>query len=256
MRIPAIFASDFDGTIFFHKRTPSVSADIIPAVEELRANGSLFGYCSGRATNTLEGWAQNVPTADFIIGTSGARIVDKKHELIFEKHFSKETAQALADFTKGKVINSSAHVNGELYTLRGEFDGGFSTDLLPHLDSIADLDETDLVHGISCKTEGPVEAAALTALINQHFKDKVTAFQNVECIDIVPKGCSKGNGLLVIKELLQAEKTYGIGDSMNDIPLLDAADVSFTFRTSPVKVREHATSLVDIAEEAILAAAR
>ena len=46
-------------------------------------------------------------------------------------------------------------------------------------------------------------------------------------------------------------QVYGIGDSYNDIPMLESADCSFTFRDSPQIVQEKATHIVSSISEAI-----
>jgi hydroxymethylpyrimidine pyrophosphatase-like HAD family hydrolase len=51
--------------------------------------------------------------------------------------------------------------------------------------------------------------------------------------------------------VLKPEVIAGIGDSFNDIPMLDACDISFTFDFSDPQVQEHADYIVHSIEEAI-----
>ena len=46
-------------------------------------------------------------------------------------------------------------------------------------------------------------------------------------------------------------KLYGIGDSINDLPLLLASDVSYTFPYAPKEVQEKATKIVNTIVEAL-----
>ena len=69
--------------------------------------------------------------------------------------------------------------------------------------------------------------------INERYGDIVAAFQNVTSIDIVNHDCSKGKGVLILREALNIKRIAGIGDSMNDRPLIEAADISFTFPHAP-----------------------
>ena len=55
----------------------------------------------------------------------------------------------------------------------------------------------------------------------------------VNAIDIVKKGCSKGQGILKLEELINDE-TAGIGDSYNDLEMFKVVDHSFTFKTSHI----------------------
>ena len=38
-------------------------------------------------------------------------------------------------------------------------------------------------------------------------------------------------------------RLYGIGDSMNDLPLIDASDVSYTFPYAPKEVQDRVTKV-------------
>ena len=44
---------------------------------------------------------------------------------------------------------------------------------------------------------------------------------------------------------------YGIGDSINDLPLLEAADVSYTFPYAPEICRQRADKVVDTIVDAL-----
>ena len=46
-------------------------------------------------------------------------------------------------------------------------------------------------------------------------------------------------------------KLYGIGDSINDLPLLEASDVSYTFPYAPKEVQEKATKVVETIVDAL-----
>ena len=46
-------------------------------------------------------------------------------------------------------------------------------------------------------------------------------------------------------------KLYGIGDSINDLPLLEASDVSYTFPYAPKSVQEKATKVVETIVDAL-----
>jgi hydroxymethylpyrimidine pyrophosphatase-like HAD family hydrolase len=76
-------------------------------------------------------------------------------------------------------------------------------------------------------------AAEAVQRIQEEFGDRAAAFQNLVNVDIVAAGCSKGTGAAKAKELFSIGKMGGIGDSFNDLPLIEAADVGFTFPTSP-----------------------
>ncbi|MDO4621237.1 MAG: HAD hydrolase family protein [Lachnospiraceae bacterium] len=247
-----LFASDFDGTMYFRMQTPPISPEILTAVEELRRQGGVFGFCTGRPTGAIRGFCEGIPEYDFLIGSSGARIVDRNDELIYERHMDKETAKAIYDAGTSSGYRCAIHVEGR-FTMFGADPGD-----MPFASWLSGWEEigNEPIHDVSVLTPSEEAAESFTKEINQVYGADITAFQNVNSIDIVPKGCSKGEGLKLIAEIFGAEHTYGIGDSLNDIPLLDAADDSFTFHTSPAGVQKHAGIVVDTLEEAVRIAAR
>jgi hydroxymethylpyrimidine pyrophosphatase-like HAD family hydrolase len=70
-------------------------------------------------------------------------------------------------------------------------------------------------------------------------------------VDIVAAGCSKGTGVDKVRELFGIDRFGGIGDSYNDLPLLQASDISFTFPDAPDELREAADEIVRSVSEAI-----
>lgn len=68
----ALFASDYDGTLC---RGGRIDEDTIAAAARFRAQGGLFGVCSGRDPGTLKAeLAQFGLVCDFLIMMNGARI--------------------------------------------------------------------------------------------------------------------------------------------------------------------------------------
>ena len=78
-------------------------------------------------------------------------------------------------------------------------------------------------------------------IILKKYGNQLEAFQNIDNIDMVAKGCSKGNGIKIIQEYFNLDKSdiNVIGDSWNDIPMFDVCDNAFTFNRSPIDVKQH-----------------
>ena len=116
---------------------------------------------------------------------------------------------------------------------------------------ITSLDEVEGdIYGLSMNAKTDENARKVCLDIEEHFPE-LTAHQNKEYIDITEKGCSKGLGILKLKELLHLEEVAGIGDSYNDIPMLETVDHSFTFPTSPESLTSIVDDVVDSVEEAL-----
>ena len=70
-------------------------------------------------------------------------------------------------------------------------------------------------------------------------------------MDICAKGCSKGAGVKFIEEYFQSDVIGGIGDSWNDLPMINNVDESFTFPYAPDDVQEQSDHIVKHLDEAI-----
>lgn len=74
---------------------------------------------------------------------------------------------------------------------------------------------------------------------------------NERVVEIVPKGCHKGTGILEVCEFLgvNVENTYAFGDSANDIGMLDTAGTAVVMGNGSEEAKKHAdyvtTDLLD-----------
>ena len=62
----------------------------------------------------------------------------------------------------------------------------------------------------------------------------------------------KGTGIDFVRDLLNIQTFSGIGDSMNDLPMLNKTDISFTFSDSPEAMQKQADNIVTSVADAIL----
>ena len=247
-----VFASDFDGTLYFYQaedpdKLPMASVE---KIREYQDAGNLFGLCTGRQVGGLTPFITGLVRPDFYITSSGANIVDRHLRPIRKKGVDPEIAQAIVDLFRPKGFRMTLDVGGEICVFeKMDYPGKYYV-----IRSVADIPE-GLIHQVSAHTESLEEAAENAALINERFGGAVEAFQNVVEIDIAPKGCSKGKGVEALREWYRSTygdvKLYGIGDSMNDLPLIEAADVSYTFPYAPEEVQKKVTKVVENITEAL-----
>jgi len=260
---PILLACDFDGTIWFTANPQPWLDEDARAATSFRRAGNLLGVCTGR---TLDGI--RVPLAmmpddvrfrfDFMILLNGSRILGADGQTLFERLLPRQTVLDLHErFCCGRTyVNDLRNVaagewgnqtdevhciiqaNDTAYT----FEKPFSTQT--HVDSMDQI-PGDMLRGISFLF-GTVEAAQdAAAWINGNVGDVACAYVNRSYIDVVPAGCSKGRALEVVRELFGAGTVAAIGDSYNDLPMLDAADVSFALAHAPEDVRGAADHVVE-----------
>lgn len=241
-----VLASDLDGTLYFHKDGGFRESDLA-AIRQFRAEGNLLGTCTGRPYVGVKPLMSRALDFDFYIVGSGSQILDKDGRVLVEKLLSKDVAQEIfASYYSlcECIIMQTKHM---IYALKDMPNFTLATEVLP---AVKDYPQDD-IYGLSVRAYDEETAAHFVEEFQQHFGDHIEAWQNNRHIDVVPKGCSKGKALLQLKELMGFSEISGIGDSYNDLPMLQAADISFTFHTSPEKVKRHADHLVDSVAEAI-----
>ena len=249
-----VFASDFDGTLYFYKgateaeRLPPVSVETI---RRYQAAGHLFGLCTGRQVGGLTPFIGGILAPDFYITSSGANIVDRELKPILKRGVDRGVADALIRAYHPKGYRMTLDIEGDICVFsKMDYPGFYYV-----ISGVDDAPE-GLIHQVSIHTESLDDAAAIVATVNERFGDQVQAFQNVVEVDIAPRGCSKGKGVAYLRDYMKQHwgevRLYGIGDSMNDLPLLEAADVSYTFPYAPEIVQKRATKVVPTIVDALL----
>ena len=244
-----LFASDFDGTLHFWDRPdPLVHPLDLAAIEAFRAQGGLFGVCTGRALRALTMQTEGHIDFDFYITTSGAALYDGSQQLLWQRTLSRDICQEMYERYASQLADGEFQivVAADSYWALGDTPGDCP---LPRAATFDELPEP--FFGFSIETVTTEAATAYAQDLNRRYTGVALAHQNLNSIDVVPAGCTKGTGLAHIAEHFGATLTAGMGDSFNDLPLMQAADLSYTFNSADPEVRAAAGILVDHASEAI-----
>lgn len=245
-----VFASDFDGTLYFYKADVKLPPESVEKIKEYQAAGNLFGLCTGRQVGGLTPFISGHIKPDFYITSSGANIVDKDLKEIKKCGVDRRVAAEIVREINPLDYKITLDIEGDICVFaKMDYPGKYYV-----ITSVEDAPK-GLIHQVSIHTESLEEAAAIAGRINRDYGEYVEAFQNVVEIDIAPRGCSKGKGVEVLKSFLRESegecRLYGIGDSINDLPLIEAADVSYTFPYAPKELQEKVTKVVDNICEAL-----
>lgn len=243
-----LFASDFDGTLYFHGADEPIRTADLKAIRAFQEEGGLFGACTGRPVRALTVQTEGIIPFDFYIALTGGTVFDRSLQPIYHRELPRELVRELFERFSPLARDGIALVCAEEdYWMVG----GAQTDEFPiRLASTFD-DLPDPVQGMGMETETIEIAEQLAAEVNATYGDDVCSYVNLASIDILPAGCSKGTGLQRAAEYFGATLTGGIGDSLNDLPLLEAADVAYTFRRCDPSMHAQANVLVDHVSEAL-----
>ena len=235
-------ASDLDGTLVFDQEFKEKD---IEAIQSFREKGNLFGICSGRVLDAILMSTRGVIDCDFYIASSGSVIADRNLNILYASYIDFQTIKQLYE-DYHNICAVFFQADGEYYNIYRNY--GFDTKIIYDLDELKDKKHT----GISFEfKEGEEEKARI---VNEELAIRypyLIGHQNKASIDITPRDCSKGNALLKVKELFHIDTIGGIGDSYNDLPMIQKADLGFTFTYAPESIQKQADRIVEHEYEAL-----
>lgn len=245
--MPKLFATDFDGTLYHHDRPDPISAADLDAIASFQQAGGLFGACTGRPVRALTMQSLGVVPFDFYIALTGATLHDRDVHPIATASLPREVVRAVYERCRPYARNGQIMVCAQ---------DNFWTIGEPVVDwpmqCVANFDELpEPVQGVGMENETIEIAQWLAQDVMAAHPGVVDSYVNLASIDVVPHGHSKGTGLRRAAAHFGATLTGGIGDSFNDLPLLEAADVAYTFHSAPEEMRAQADVLVDSVAEAL-----
>lgn len=215
-----IIGSDFDGT-FNHN---GVTDEKISMVAKWQAAGNKVGVVSGRGLNTPENFAREFPDLkfDFFALCNGAYVTDGDGVPFYratctELH-SLELINGLLSY--GCRI---MHVNSDQYTCVVEdYDERPAWIPLEQACLSKDFKGVDFFYQINVNLSSFDEAVPIVEKIRNDYGKYVTPLQNGRCIDIVPVGTNKAEGMYRAMEHFGASyaDVITVGDNINDIDML------------------------------------
>ena len=231
-------ASDFDGTLYFGKE--GIHEEDKQAVVRFQEAGNKFGICSGRPFIGMMQYLGDLK-ADFYIQNSGAHILDKDGNTLFEKTIDRETIQVICENNPGytTIFYGQKHIYINVNMNH------------PFFKSIDDLlhNEEEKIYGFSVQFKDEESTHPFVKEVGR--MEALDVYQNKNSLDCVAKGCSKESGIEFMKQYYQCEEMACIGDSYNDVPMLENSASSFTFHSSPIEVQKKAAYVVSSIHECI-----
>lgn len=242
-----LLASDFDQTLLFESK---MKIKDVESIKSFQKEGNLFGLCTGRSLKgVLEPSLPYQLTYDFYILLSGALILDRDFHVLYESLISYDLVKDIYTFNHQQDM--SVVVNDERYKLYKKKIKDFGG---IHIESFDDLNVSHVsALSFHYSIENIEQAKHDSEAINKKFGHVITAFHNNQHIDIAPIGCSKGEGIKIIRDHfhLKNEAVFGIGDTYNDLPMLNEVHTGFTFDYSPLEVQSKACHIVEHLSDAI-----
>lgn len=220
-----ILCSDYDGTLTHG----GVDEKKLAAISAWRAKGNKFGIISGRRTSFYRELREAYPTLelDFMASCNGAVILDGKGALLEKVHCTAVSAQkAVRDLLS--LGSTCVFINGIDEYHNDYLCVAAKEEDLPewvspeHTAPIDRMPAVKSFHQLTAVVETADEAIPLEAQIRKKYKAFLNPLRNGRCIDIVPFGVDKAEGIRRIMKHFGAafEDMIAVGDNINDTDML------------------------------------
>lgn len=231
---------DIDGTLATYQR--EISPAVKSYIKNLKASGTAVFICSGRGVSDLPKSITDMEFDGYICST-GAYIFSKGKQ-IYNCLIPPAVLKGYFAFLKEQ--KASSYFDTKDFLCRVEF----GIPLLSEYPKISDAKTLSAlpINSMSYRTPSPEVSEALISYMEQYCRviPYTPSFG-----DIIPLGCSKSKGIhILLKHLgLSSCRTLAIGDSENDIDMIQAVDIGIAMKNSPKELLDAADFVTGTLEE-------
>ena len=246
---------DIDGTLWDENMVVPESTK--SAIKQLQANGHKAFICTGRSMGNVNDPQFDEIGFDGFIAACGNH-VEMDGKILYERNMSYEDVKDIYDASRQHHMPIIYEGSVYQWLDREGFDGDSYIDYIVEnlKDSSIFLDECELkdIHAnkFSALVRENTNYDAIKALLSHRF-DFLDHGQGV--VEAVPVGTSKATGIQWLCEHLNVPKedTYAIGDSINDLEMLEYAGHSIAMGNATPVAKEAAEYITThIHEDGIL----
>ncbi|TDG00697.1 HAD family hydrolase [Paenibacillus piri] len=251
-----LIVSDLDGTLL--QKDHTVRKEDKEALQRAIGNGIVLSIASGRMYPEIRHVAELTELHAHAISQNGAYVHMSDSTLIRHDRFETELIRQLAVAAEGMPF-FTVMCSPDTYVVasHSEENEKVQRNLLAPL--IVRPDALEALGGdlLCCKISylGNIEELLQfkERLLSAHG-NKIDAYiSDVNCMDVMPRHVSKGEGLKALQSQLgiQSEETVCIGDSFNDISMFNTTPHSFAMSASHDGVKAHAAHVTDSVADAV-----
>lgn len=253
-----LVASDLDGTLL--NRNKEITPRLYQALEKINAQGIYFVPATGRPFSTVPQAIKALPFLRYVITSNGAAIYDAvKQKNIIENNLLPEAVDAVLPVAKRLPVITEYFIHGKAYIAKSVYENL----------SAYKLTESHVRYILNSRTpvahfwEEMQKNHAVLENINLIFQDmglrkqvwaelkalglcSVTA-STPENIEITSPHATKAKALEALCTLLgiQAENVLAMGDSDNDLPMLEFAGIGVAMANGEAHIKAAADMLAD-----------
>lgn len=203
-----IICTDYDGTL----NHGGITQKKLDAIRKWKEKGNLFCIVSGRQKEFYKEISEKDIPIDYLLACNGAVIVDNVCNAVSDVRCNEDIGNELTEFIFSQGCSFVFFCGDEFFRLRSK--------------DFPDEDGVDYDPDKKMKTFNQIstacvdfdEAARVTALIRERFGKWINPLQNGTCIDIVPAGMDKSQGIYRLLDIVGGKKedVIAVGDNVND----------------------------------------
>lgn len=244
---------DIDGTLI-DETTHKVPQSALEAVRKARENGHICIINTGRSKKLVDIDGDKLQGFDGMLMGCGTQIV-YHGETILHQTYTPDQAQAIIDALRANKIDAVLEGDADNFKDRDENISSKEFYDFIHLFDRFHYKSFEEAPGFFDKfycfapNEGQIAGFLRDCGIEMEVVDRKKGY-----FEIMPKGYTKASGMQYIADYLgiSMTETVGIGDSSNDIPMLEAAHIGIAMGNATPDVKAAANYVTtDISEDGV-----
>lgn len=273
-----LIALDLDGTLF--NPDSHISQGNLAAIKRMKEQGVHVVIASGRPFTGLPFEQLQGTGIEYAITTNGSSIYDLESEkcihdkCIFEDPLDEETALTLLDYLLTKDIHMDVFIGGVGYSPLQCISAGEKLSVPPSIKKYITKSRIRIADmpGFIRSNHLRVQKITLNFYpdekgILKHREEVLSCLEanpEITCVsggfnnlEFTKRGVTKGTALLRLAKLLEIdpEATMAIGDSENDLSMIEAAGIGVAMGNAQEVVKDHADFMTGTnAEDGVAAA--
>lgn len=227
MNRKAIFM-DIDGTLMSRG---GVSQRVIDTIQRARAQGHLFFVCTGRSLGNMPGELRVADYLDGYVMGCGMHCV-KGEEIIYHERVAPELVMKLARFSLEQQKECWYEGENRVLATYSEREN------IPHYNSAEEFAEILESEPITKMTIlGPHRTE-----YDELFSEWFDIYGMGTYSDVILRGVTKATGMQRVLDHvgISRENCIGIGDSVNDLPMIEFAGLGVAMGNAPEEVKKRA----------------
>lgn len=203
-----IICSDYDGTL----NHGGITEEKLSAIRKWQKEGNYFCVVSGRQKDFFFELKKREIPLDFFLACNGAVIVDKEYRTVSDIRCNEDIANELIEYIFSLGCPFAYFCGNEFLRIKNRD--------FPDEEGI-DYDKNRKLYSFNQISTGCFsfdEAKTVTEKIREKFGKYLNPLQNGTCIDIVPAGMDKAEGIYMLLALVGGKKedVIAVGDNVND----------------------------------------